>query len=114
MDANRRKQTRYDSMNLTCICVNEKDQQVHEGMGRTLNISKTGILLELSFAAKYGQTMSIATSFNEEVIDLHGMVMHSSRSENGKYFAGIHFTDIDSHAQEVITKFIDNFKSNFK
>ena len=46
---NKRKHERIQSLNLSYICLDEDNNIVKQGMGRTLNISESGILLETHF-----------------------------------------------------------------
>ena len=41
----KRRHTRYESLNLSYVCLDENDNIIKQGMGRTLNISESGILL---------------------------------------------------------------------
>ena len=47
MGNNKRKHARYDSLNLlTYVCVDSDGKEWNQGMGRTLNISESGLQLE--------------------------------------------------------------------
>ena len=47
MEKERRRHPRFESLNLISYVVyDETDNAVRQGMGRTLNISKTGICLD--------------------------------------------------------------------
>jgi hypothetical protein len=46
---NKRKHERIQSLNLSYICLDEDANIIKQGMGRTLNISESGILLETHF-----------------------------------------------------------------
>ena len=45
----KRKHPRVNALNLSYICLDEDQQVIKQGMGRTLNVSESGILLETHF-----------------------------------------------------------------
>ena len=45
----KRKHERIRSLNLSYICLDEEKNIVKQGMGRTLNLSESGLLLETHF-----------------------------------------------------------------
>jgi hypothetical protein len=39
----KRKHARFNSLNLSYVCLDENNQVIKQGMGRTLNVSESGI-----------------------------------------------------------------------
>lgn len=107
----KRKHDRVESLNLSYICEDEKGIIVNEGMGRTLNVSESGILLETHFATVPGHYLNLTVAIEDDLVDIRGRIVHSSTGEADKYQAGIQFLDIDDHALEILKKFIRIFNA---
>lgn len=108
----KRKHTRINSLNLSYVCIDENGKTVNEGIGRTLNVSEGGILLETGFEImpEYGLLITIAVEDN--LLDIKGKVIRCSKNEQNKYHTGIEFIGIDENALEVLRKYITLFKEN--
>ncbi len=103
---NKRKHERIHSLNLSYICLDEDNNIVKQGMGRTLNISESGILLETHFPIESTHTIQLTISLEEDLLDLVGKAVHVRSINGGKYQIGIQFTDLDKKAAKVLNKFI--------
>lgn len=103
---NKRKHERIHSLNLSYICLDEDNNIVKQGMGRTLNISESGILLETHFPIESTHTIQLTISLEEDLLDLVGKAVHVRSINGGKYQIGIQFTDLDNKAAKVLNKFI--------
>ena len=103
---NKRKHERIQSLNLSYICLDEEDNVIKQGMGRTLNISESGILLETHFPIESQHVVQLTISLEEDLLDLKGKPVHVNSSKGGKYEIGIQFVDLDQHATDLLKKFI--------
>ncbi len=107
----KRKHCRVDSLNLSYVCEDEKGVVINEGMGRTLNVSESGILLETHFATVPSHYLSLTIAIEEDLVDIRGRIVHSNTGEDGKFQTGVQFLDIDDNALEMLKKFIRIFIS---
>jgi len=107
----RRRHIRIDSLNLSYVSVDEKGSIVNEGIGRTLNVSESGILLETNFQISLGQEVSLTIAFEENLIDLRGKFIHFQAFGNGLFQTGVEFLDVDDSAKEVLKSYIKMFKN---
>jgi c-di-GMP-binding flagellar brake protein YcgR len=103
---NKRKHERIRSLNLSYLCLDEDNNIVKQGMGRTLNISETGILLETHFPIESKHTIQLTISLEEDLLDITGKAVHVRSINGGKYQIGIQFIDLDKNAAKVLSKFI--------
>lgn len=72
MEKNGRKFERYDSLNLLSYeCLDSENKTFKQGMGRTLNISEGGVLLETHEPLGIGDTLLISIGIKDEVIDVN-------------------------------------------
>jgi hypothetical protein len=108
----RRKHGRYPSLNLLFYkCLNQKGIRIDQGMGRTLNVSKTGLLLETYHPIEANYILILGIGLKEETVDIKGEVIHSTRSKNDRYESGIEFIGMDDRAKSILYKYIEAFKN---
>ncbi len=103
---NKRKHERIESLNLSYLCLDEDNNIVKQGMGRTLNISESGILLETHFPIEPNHTIQLTISLEEDLLDITGKLVHVRSIEGGKYQIGVQFIDLDENATNMLQKFI--------
>ncbi|MEJ2282491.1 MAG: PilZ domain-containing protein [Desulfobacterales bacterium] len=103
---NKRKHERIQSLNLSYICLDEEENVVKQGMGRTLNISESGILLETHFPIEPQHVVQLTISLEEDLLDLKGKPVHVHSREEGIYEIGIQFVDLDQPAIDLLKKFV--------
>jgi len=111
----KRKHPRFESMNLlNFVCTGEDGEACHQGMGRTLNVSESGILLETYKPIDPNSGIAITIGIEEELVDIQGSVVFFKKSKEDVYEAGIQFSEISDHEREILIKFIQAFeeKSN--
>lgn len=99
-----RKASRTDSLNLSFFSIDEEDITTNQGMGRTLNISVTGILLETSEQIPKGKTVNMDIAVKDDIINAKGTVIHSTENDDSTYRTGIHFTTISKDDQSTLKK----------
>jgi len=103
---NKRKHERIQSLNLSYICLDEDNNIVKQGMGRTLNISESGILLETHFPIESNHTIQLTVSLEENLLDIIGKPVHVKSIDGGKYQIGIQFADLDENATKMLQNYI--------
>jgi len=111
---NKRKHERIQSLNLSYICLDEDKNIVKQGMGRTLNLSESGILLETHFPVELNHTIQLTISLEENLLDIKGKPVHVRSIDGGKYQIGIQFLDLDANATNVLQKFISDGETKKK
>jgi hypothetical protein len=108
----KRRSERIDSNNLiSYVCLNEKDEPIGQGMGRTLNISEGGILLETHAIIDPNYTLSFTISLEDVIMDIKGRVTFSKKRRDGKYESGIKFIDSDESKTRILKQFSVIFKA---
>jgi hypothetical protein len=109
---NKRKHERIQSLNLSYICLDEDKNIVKQGMGRTLNISESGILLETHFPVESNHTIQLTVSLEENLLDIIGKPVHVKSIDGGKYQIGIQFADLDENATKMLQDYISDGESS--
>lgn len=107
----KRKHARIDSLNLSYFCLDENNQIIKQGMGRTLNVSESGILLETHFPIDEKHTVTLTLGLEEDLIEITGRPVHSRTNADGKHEVGIEFLKTNKKASKLLKQFIDAFQA---
>ena len=107
----RRKHSRIKALNLiSYTCIDETDQVLSQGMGRNLNLSEDGILLETHVSVNPKHTVVMAIGLEDDLINIKGRVVYSIDGGDKTFEAGIEFIEKDEATLEVLRKYIKAFK----
>lgn len=106
----KRRHIRIDSFNLSYVSVDENGSIVNQGIGRTLNVSESGILLETNFQTSLEQAVSLTIAFEENLIDLKGRFIHFKAFGDGIFQTGVEFLGVDDDTKAVLERYIQMFK----
>ena len=104
---NQRKHQRIESLNLSYVCLDENNQMVKQGMGRTLNISESGILLETHFPIESEYLVILTIALEEDLLEIKGKPIHDRSNEAGKFEIGIEFLEPDQESIRILENFIN-------
>ena len=108
--SNKRQHNRFDSSNLIHFnCLDKSDKVSKQGMGRTLNVSESGILLETSFQIRDSQNVSMAIGLDNDMVSIRGIVVRSTEGNNDRFEAGIQFFEVGTSDRDLLRKYIDAF-----
>jgi c-di-GMP-binding flagellar brake protein YcgR len=106
----RRRYPRIESLNLIAYaCMDESGKVINQGMGRTLNVSETGLLLETYYPLECEDVMLLGVGIKDELIDIRGQVIHNAMNNDGKHVSGIEFIKIDKRSSEILKQYIEAF-----
>jgi len=97
----KRRHERIRSLNLSYICLDENRNIIKQAMGRTLNISESGILLETHFPVDPSHTLQLTIGLEEELLDIKGRPVHITPKSDGKYEIGVQFLEFDPDTAAV-------------
>ena len=113
MNEEKRKHFRTDSLNLlNYIYFDKGEDEATQGMGRTLNVSESGILLETHSPMEEKNIVSLTIGLREKMVDIKGRVIYSKKNAAGMYESGIEFFDVDSASQKVIREYTAAFNTS--
>ena len=106
----KRQHQRIDALNLISYsCIDATENVVAQGMGRTLNVSEDGILLETHVSIDPEYTIELAIGLEDDLINIRGSIIYTNPGINDKYQAGIEFLETDSATIETLKKYIKVF-----
>ncbi len=104
----KRKHQRFSSLNLSYVCLDEDQKTVKQGMGRTLNLSESGILLETHFPISEEHHVVLSIGLGEDLVDLRGRPAHVRATGQGTYEIGIEFVDPGQATLRAIRQFLQS------
>jgi hypothetical protein len=105
-----RKHTRLDALNLIHFAIRDEGGEIlKQGMGRTLNVSESGILLESHTPIGQSRQLSIAIGLEDRIAELDGVVVHCFEKESGVFEYGIEFGGTSSAQRDILQAYIDDF-----
>ncbi len=109
----KRLHTRISALNLIAYdCIDEDGQVVVQGMGRTLNISEGGILLETHIQLEQQYEALLSISLENDLIDIKGKIVHSMPGKVDKFESGIKFIEIGATELAALKLYIKAFKDS--
>jgi len=108
---NKRQHQRIPSLNLSYICLDENNNIVKQGMGRTLNISESGILLETHFPIEPQYLVLMTIALEEDLLEIKGKPIHARSNETGEFEVGIEFLEPDQDSIRLLQNFISKYES---
>ncbi|NNF98010.1 MAG: PilZ domain-containing protein [Desulfobacteraceae bacterium] len=112
IDNDKRKHDRIDSVHLlNYVYFDVNGKETMQGMGRTLNVSKSGLLLETHTELELHHKVSLGIGIEDEMVDIRGKIVFTKTTDNDMYESGIHFLEPPPAALEVLKKFIDAFNA---
>jgi hypothetical protein len=109
MSQEKRKHARISSLNLSYICLDENNKIVKQGMGRTLNVSESGMLLETHLPVDTRHTVKVTIGLEEDMLELQGSPVHSKKNDKNLFEIGIKFQEPDESVKKKLKKFIKAF-----
>ncbi len=106
----RHRHERVDSINLIAYrYYDEQGALIDQGMGRTLNVSESGILLETQEPLEKDKLVSLDIALNEDVLDIQGIVVRFSEGLEGRFESGIEFMETSSDEKDMLRRYIEAF-----
>ena len=110
MVTNKRKHQRVSTLNLLhYVCLDADGSHLEQGMGKTLDISQGGLLMETHIRIDAQYIMFLAVGFKEELVDIKGEVAYSRKDESDMYQSGIKFLETNEKITRIVDELIEDF-----
>lgn len=109
--AEKRKFIRQDSLHLLdYLVVDEEGKPGTYSMGRTLDISLNGMLMETLYPIPEKSSLVITLGIEDNLMDISGNLTHTT-SAAGRYATGIEFIKVDKQGRKVLQHYIEIFQA---
>ena len=82
------------------------------GLGRTLNVSSDGLLMETADQVDAGSTLLVTLGLGEDMVEIAGRVIRSSPSTLELYATGVEFDRIDVERQALLDRYLEAFQAH--
>ncbi len=79
--------------------------------GRTLNISRGGVRLELHHPVPLRSVVSLNLVLGERIVDVSGTVVYLEDLDGERCGMGIEFSELDSEAEALLEEFVERFEA---
>ena len=109
-EPDKRHKSRYDSLNLSYVLVDEDGNFIEQGVGRTLNVSQSGLCLETPFETNTRQSLLLTIALEKELVELRGKVVYCRAGAGQMFETGVAFTEISPKDTDTLEKFIQIFR----
>ncbi len=110
MSAEQRRSPRVESPNLlTYVCIDKDDNMVGQGMGRTLNVSEGGILLETHIPIDPQYVVLLDIAMEDDLMQFKGKIAHMKKREDGKFESGVAFIELDEEKTQFLRQYVAIF-----
>jgi len=114
MGINKRKHERVDALNLlSYVTIDSDGKEWNQGMGRTLNISESGLQLETNEPIQTKYILLISIGIEDQLVDIKGKVVYTNRGDAGMFETGIEFIEVKPDAMTVLKRYISEFNKLF-
>lgn len=114
MGINKRKHERVDALNLlSYISIDSDGKEWNQGMGRTLNISESGLQLETNEPIQTKYILLISIGIEDDLVDIKGKVVYTNRGDADMFETGIEFIEVKQNAMAVLKKYIKEFNKQY-
>ena len=106
----RRRHSRYGALNLLYFSAPSGDRPVVQGMGRTLNVSPTGLSLEIHAPVEPGQSIALTVGLKEDLVVFEGRVIHCAQGPENTWVIGIALDAMPESSREAFQRYITAFQ----
>jgi hypothetical protein len=104
---NKRKNPRVKTSNgVSYVCIDENGNEIEQGMGKTIDISIGGILLETSVRIESKYILIATIDLKGNLIEIRGKVVYSRKIEFREFLNGIQFLETPEKQIKIIAEFI--------
>ncbi len=79
--------------------------------GRTLNISRGGVRLELHQPVPLRSIVSLSLVLGERIVDVKGVVVYLEDLDGERCGLGIEFRELDPGAEALLEEFVERFEA---
>ena len=110
MGMEKRDSGRLNTKNLLdYVVVSAGGQTLDHGLGRTLDVSEGGLLMETPVAIAAGQTLLVTIGLGNEMVEVSGRVVRSAPSSGDLYATGVEFAAMDERRRDVLMRYLAAF-----
>ena len=108
-EKDRRSGERFSTLNFIHYTLDNCGEGEIQDMGRTIDASERGLLIQTSNPLPVGQRIIINVGLGENILELSGEIVHCADDEEGMCRSGIEFDTLDALHAEKLSGFLTAF-----
>ena len=106
----RRKYPRVPTSNIVSyVCIDARGKPIAEGMGKTVDISQGGVMLETGRPIESKYILMLTMDLKKKVVETKGRVVHSRPNGSSTYVTGIKFEATPDEVTAVIRSLVIDY-----
>ncbi|EAT14551.1 PilZ domain-containing protein [Desulfuromonas acetoxidans] len=105
----RRRDPRYNTLNFVYFSFQDPANGDGEYMGKTLDASLRGLLLEVHLPLPIGQRLNLSVGAGEDIFEFSGEVVHCMDHDGGMFCTGIEFDPMTVEKKEKLEQYLTAF-----
>jgi|AntRauTorckE6833_2_1112554.scaffolds.fasta_scaffold01959_3 c-di-GMP-binding flagellar brake protein YcgR len=105
----RRRHQRFETHNLVYYVVKSDGSELSQDMGRTLDASERGLLIETRIPLVEGLQLKMDIALADTIINLSGEVVHTHATESDMYLSGVEFSPLDEKKRAGLAEYLRQF-----
>ena len=110
MTTDRRKHSRVDTSNLiSYVCLDDGGNETTQGMGKAINISQEGILIETHKPIESKYILLMVIGIEDELIQIKGNIVYCLADDSKMFRTGIQFIETKEKTLSFVTNSIKTF-----
>jgi hypothetical protein len=110
MAEERRRYQRINTVNLlSYVSLDENGKPLDQGMGKTLNISQGGLLLETKVPINAQYVLIMALDIRDELIKIRGQVVYCRETDPRTFHTGVRFKEANERVREIVVELVRVF-----
>lgn len=108
----RRFPFRPETRNLVYFCIfGENGRITVQGMGKTLNISRGGVLLEIHAPIPQDCRMQLSIGIGDDILELEAFAAHIQKKDTQVLHVGMAFLPMTGPQARLLSLFIERFEA---
>jgi hypothetical protein len=105
-----RKYYRAKTVNLLSYeCIDDDGNPLNQGMGKVLDISQGGLLMETKVPIDGKYILLTSLDIKEKPVKIKGKFVYCREVEQKNFHTGIHFIETDERIREIVAAMIRAF-----
>lgn len=105
----RRSRERFPTLNFVYYTLEGCEEGEVENMGRTLDASERGLLIQTHVPLPIGQRLMLSVGLGDNIVELGGEVVHCVDDESGMSRSGVEFDSLDTNQAARLATFLETF-----
>lgn len=111
LNIDKRKYQRIESINvINFTCHDQRHHLIGQGMGKTINLSESGMLIETPMPIEPQNTLSVNIGIDDNLVYFHGKAIHSKQADVSGFRTGVHLLQTQKSGFNAFRNHLKNLR----